>query len=453
MMNSENIEVLRKYINNIKDKLKNNNLIYILIGVIIIGSSTLLIYNNDKDVHATKEDNSPKYIQKSLEVEDNSIYKSSLRKSLSNSIELNLSNGLRELRKIQNDVDTILSVELKAYAIDANGKILATLKTKDEAQSILDSLVKPYVTEEEEENIEKIDFREKVKVIETITDIDGFDDYEKALHYISKGTNETKIHKIEKGENFWVLADNYNIKVDDLLKANPDVSPEKIQIGQEVSLVVPKPFITVVTTEKKEYTEYIPYETENKDTNVLYKGEYRIEKNGEKGEREVVARIYKENGIEVEREILEENILKQPVTKVVLNGTKNPPPKIGTGSFSRPSNRGSITSPFGSRWGRMHTGIDIGMPTGTTVKAADGGKVIYSGWKGAYGYLVIIDHGANMQTYYAHNSKLLVKKGEKVFKGQTIAKSGSTGRSTGPHLHFEVRKNGTPLNPTKYVNY
>ena len=99
----------------------------------------------------------------------------------------------------------------------------------------------------------------------------------------------------------------------------------------------------------------------------------------------------------------------------------------------------------------MHNGIDIGIPIGTPVKAADGGTVQFSGRMGTYGNLVIIDHGEGFTTYYGHNSQNLVSKGDKVHKGQTIAMSGNTGRSTGPHLHFEVRKFGAPVNPTNYL--
>lgn len=112
-----------------------------------------------------------------------------------------------------------------------------------------------------------------------------------------------------------------------------------------------------------------------------------------------------------------------------------------------------ITSPFGYRIHpilkvkKLHTGIDIGAPSGTTIVAANGGTVIKAGWNNSYGNMVMIDHGGGIVTLYAHNSKLLVKKGDVVSRGQAISKSGSTGRSTGPHLHFEVRVNGDYKNP------
>lgn len=121
-------------------------------------------------------------------------------------------------------------------------------------------------------------------------------------------------------------------------------------------------------------------------------------------------------------------------------------------SFIKPVS-GVLTSRFGSRWGRTHTGVDIGASTGTTIKAANGGTVIFSGWKGSLGKLVVISHGNGIQTYYGHCSSLLVSAGETVSAGQAIAKVGSTGRSTGPHLHFEIRVNGSAINPQSYIGY
>ncbi len=127
-----------------------------------------------------------------------------------------------------------------------------------------------------------------------------------------------------------------------------------------------------------------------------------------------------------------------------------------TGAMIWPAS-GPITSPFGWRthpiFGtqRYHSGIDIGADYGDTVAAADGGVVIYADWMGGYGKAVIIDHGGGISTLYAHNSELLVSEGERVRKGQAISRVGSTGYSTGPHLHFEVRENGSPVSPMGYL--
>jgi len=126
--------------------------------------------------------------------------------------------------------------------------------------------------------------------------------------------------------------------------------------------------------------------------------------------------------------------------------------KPWVGSFIRPVS-GEITSGFGYRMHpifkvvRFHTGIDIACSYGTPIRAAGSGTVVFSGWRRAYGLTVIIDHGNGIATLYAHCSRVYVSEGEKVEAGQVIAEVGSTGLSTGPHLHFEVRRYGTPINP------
>jgi murein DD-endopeptidase MepM/ murein hydrolase activator NlpD len=125
-------------------------------------------------------------------------------------------------------------------------------------------------------------------------------------------------------------------------------------------------------------------------------------------------------------------------------------PPGGSGQLSWPVS-GPVTSGFGVRWGRMHEGIDIAVPSGTPVGAAASGTVIFAGWMSGYGNLVAIDHGNGLSTAYGHNSSLVVSVGQTVSAGAVIAYSGSTGHSTGPHVHFEVRVNGTPVDPLGYL--
>ncbi|MUG95614.1 peptidoglycan DD-metalloendopeptidase family protein [Scytonema sp. UIC 10036] len=128
----------------------------------------------------------------------------------------------------------------------------------------------------------------------------------------------------------------------------------------------------------------------------------------------------------------------------------------GTGIFAYPSN-GSTSSPFGWRthpvlgYRRFHAGLDFAASYGSTIRAADSGTVIFAGWYGGYGKAVIVNHGKGITTLYGHSSELFVSEGQTVERGQAIAAVGSTGLSTGPHLHFEVRKNGTPVNPMNFL--
>ncbi|MBS7527200.1 peptidoglycan DD-metalloendopeptidase family protein [Fusibacter paucivorans] len=347
---------------------------------------------------------------------------------------------------------------VRAYEIVVNDTVLAKFKSESECDNVLDQLVSMYTTVGEEETSEILDwyYSEDVKILHgfvPLTDFEGYDDVEAMLAYIVKGTKEERTHIVQKGENYWVIAAYYGIQPSDLEAANPNVKPEALQIGQEISLVVPKPMISVCTVERAEYIDNIPFEVTYEDTSSLYRDETKVKVKGIEGEREVVANVTKQNGREIGRTVLEETVLSEPTTKVVYKGTKEPPPRMGTGTLKRPASRGSVTSEFGWRWGARHEGIDIGLPVGSDVKAADGGVVTFAGYSSSYGYYVMIDHGGNIKTVYAHCSKLLVSKNDKVYQGQVIARSGNTGRSTGPHLHFEVRVNGTPVNPRNYVSF
>lgn len=127
-----------------------------------------------------------------------------------------------------------------------------------------------------------------------------------------------------------------------------------------------------------------------------------------------------------------------------------PTPSPSGGQLAWPV-AGPVTSGFGSRWGRVHEGIDIGVGSGTPVHAAAAGTVVYAGWMSGYGNIVVIDHGNGLSTVYAHNSSLVVGQGAAVGTGFVVALSGSTGHSTGPHVHFEVRLNGAPVDPLGYL--
>jgi murein DD-endopeptidase MepM/ murein hydrolase activator NlpD len=122
----------------------------------------------------------------------------------------------------------------------------------------------------------------------------------------------------------------------------------------------------------------------------------------------------------------------------------------GSGRFIWPVN-GTFTSPFGYRWGRLHAGIDIAVPEGTPIRAADGGTVAIAGWTGGYGNYTCINHGGGVSTCYGHQSRIGVSVGQSVSQGQVIGYSGNTGNSTGPHLHFEVRIGGNPVDPMGYL--
>jgi murein DD-endopeptidase MepM/ murein hydrolase activator NlpD len=123
----------------------------------------------------------------------------------------------------------------------------------------------------------------------------------------------------------------------------------------------------------------------------------------------------------------------------------------GDGQFEMPA-AGQLSSYFGERWGRLHAGIDIAAAVDTPVYSADNGRVIFTGQKAGYGNCIIVDHGNGYETLYGHLNAFVASNGDIVEKGEEIAKTGNTGRSTGPHLHFEIRKDGEPVNPLSYIH-
>jgi murein DD-endopeptidase MepM/ murein hydrolase activator NlpD len=352
--------------------------------------------------------------------------------------------------KVLNTLTYLRDMNAKAYALLIDGKKVAILDSVTDAESILNTVKSKYTSDSESIQYTSIGFAENVKIEEVSTKIGNIDNEEAALEFILTGAVEKKIHKVASGETFNVIANHYGLTPAELQEANRGTSPDRLQIGQELVLNQIVPLVTVQTTEVAKYMTAIQYDITFEETSTLYKGEQTIKSSGKSGQKEVVAEIVRENGTEVKREELSAVVVSAPVSQVVLKGTKELPPLIGTGTFIYPT-RGTLSSRFGTRWGRMHYGIDIAAPYGTKIRASDGGKVIFAGWDGALGYVVRIDHGQNKVTVYGHCSKLMVKAGDKVYQDQHIANVGSTGRSTGPHVHFEVRINGVAKNPLNYL--
>ena len=154
------------------------------------------------------------------------------------------------------------------------------------------------------------------------------------------------------------------------------------------------------------------------------------------------------HAIEEDLEAMEE---QQAEIQARLAGVPNPGPiKQGSGGLIWPVN-GAFTSPFGMRWGRLHAGIDIAAPTGTPIRAAQAGRVAIAGWTGGYGQYTCIQHAGSLSTCYGHQSSIGVSVGQSVGQGSVIGAVGNTGNSTGPHLHFETRINGSPVDPMGYL--
>ena len=277
------------------------------------------------------------------------------------------------------------------------------------------------------------------------------------LGYIAEKLNETKegevTYTVTAGDSYYSIAADYDMSMEDLMKLNEGYDPKILRVGDVLTISNAVPYLTVVNVERQRYVQDVAYQVEYTDDASMYQGEYKTTSPGVYGKADITANVTYINGEETEREVVASVTLSQPVTEQQLRGTKERPTWYPTGSFSWPCN-GVLTSRFGYRsllGSTYHSGIDIGNSYGTSIYASDGGTVTYSGWMSGYGYLIIIDHGNGYQTYYGHNSSLVAAKGEKVHKGQLIARMGSTGRSTGNHCHFGIKLNGTFVNPLNYL--
>jgi murein DD-endopeptidase MepM/ murein hydrolase activator NlpD len=171
---------------------------------------------------------------------------------------------------------------------------------------------------------------------------------------------------------------------------------------------------------------------------------------GARAQRQVALNKVRSSRVSLEKDLDSLEAESQRVQARLAGSTGAGPIRKGNGRFIMPVN-GSFSSPFGQRWGRLHAGQDIAAPTGTPIRAADSGRVAIAGVTGGYGNYTCIQHAGNISTCYGHQSKIGVSVGQSVRQGQVIGLVGSTGHSTGPHLHFEVRIGGSPVNPMGYL--
>ncbi len=277
-------------------------------------------------------------------------------------------------------------------------------------------------------------------------------------YVLTENTSGQTTYEVQKGDTFMQLAYDNNMTMAELEALNPGIDINKLYIGQILNVKEVVPYLSVKTTETVTYTEPIACPVEEVKDDSMYQGDTKVLDAGVEGVAQITADITYVNGNERERAVTDTVTISEPTTKVVAVGTKARPKTLPNGYFIWPLN-GHITSYFGYRYifgsYSYHSGLDIAAPYGTSIKAADGGTVVWSGtgtgsnW--SYGKYVIIDHGNGLQTYYAHCSSLAVSTGDKVYQGQVVGYVGATGRASGNHCHFQVKINGTTVNPLSYL--
>lgn len=344
-----------------------------------------------------------------------------------------------------------LQFKMAAAAIVVNGKPIAYVNNEATAKKLLDKIKDENCRVEEGEKLISAKFVEKVQIEPTQVAMARVLSSKGAWNLITTGTTCPEKYTIKEGDSLWSIARQHDMYVADILKANQLQEDDILDLDQEILLIKCKPYISVVAKIEGNRTEAIPYQTKV-ITDRGASNSVNIKNQGENGEKQVAYVLSKRNGVVENRELVSEKITKQPVDRVIVKGTRvvnvasRGGSAVGSGRLSWPV-QGSISQYFRSG----HTGIDIAGSSGSPIRAADSGTVVYAGRQGGYGNFVIINHGNGLVTRYAHCSSINVSTGQSVSSGQTIATRGSTGRSTGPHLHFEVLANGRFVNPLNYL--
>lgn len=341
-----------------------------------------------------------------------------------------------------------LTFKAEAASILVDGSVRLTLKNREEAQKLLEWVRSVYPAQ----SGEQLAFKEQVEVTDRLAETGEIVDFDQAKNLVLLGTDKIQKYKVKDGDTLWDITASAGVSMDRLQSANPGLDMDNISIDQELVLSKSAPLLTVVATREVTLDEDIPYPVETvKDDSLLF-GENRVVREGENGQRNIKYRIVRENGLETGREVLAENVIREATPEVVASGSLTMLASRGGGSarLNWPCS-GGVLSPFGMRDGRMHQGVDLDCGYGGAITAAAGGRVIAAGWEGGYGKAVEISHGNGLVTRYAHLSNIEVSPGQNVDRGQLVGLGGSTGNSTGPHLHFELIVGGEPRNPMNYL--
>ena len=355
--------------------------------------------------------------------------------------------------ELEEELTDEMGLVTQGYSLYINDELIGSTQYEGALEGLLDQLKESYISED----TLTVDFVEDVRIVKGYVPTESIMN----LGQIAEILNSTKegevTYTVVKGDTWSGIANSHGMTTKELLAINPDFDINRLQIGDELTLSNAVPYLTVMVTERQNYVEDIQYDITYTDDATMYKGDYKVLSKGVYGTADVVADVTYVNGEETERTVISSVTLTEPVTEQRAQGTKARPSWYPTGSFRWPTS-GRITSYFGYRntgirgASTNHRGIDISVSYGTPIYAADGGVVSFSGYKGAMGYVVIIDHQNGFKTYYEHNSSLLVSAGQTVYKGQQVAKAGRSGVTSGVHCHFGIQYNGTYYNPLNYLS-
>jgi len=341
--------------------------------------------------------------------------------------------ALKDEASVQEVLDTV-----KANSLNA---VLESLSTEDTPVTELDHYT--------------LEFAEALQTQTRVLTPQDIKTVEQAVVLLSESTQTTQSsYTVSAGDTLAKIASHFQTTQEALLEANPEItSANLIKVGQEIRLRGESRLLNTILKVEYNGRQTVPHTTEKRNSSSLQKGKTKVLQEGVDGIHIIEATDTYLNGAFAHRDVRSEVVEKEMVPEIIQVGTMVINSR-GNPVFPYPVSGYRISSRFGPRniaiGSSNHKGIDLAVPMGTPVYASADGKVAFSGEATGYGLVVYIDHDNGYQTRYAHNSRLVVKKGETVKKGQLIAYAGNTGVSSGPHCHFEIRKNGTAVNPEHY---
>ena len=345
-------------------------------------------------------------------------------------------------------------------ALYLDGELTAVCSDGDTLRSYLESLLAPY-EDQADENI-SVGFNKNVTLEDGVYFNDSFEDDNSIENMLTGVQQQEKIYTVRAGDTLWDIAQKNDLTFRELCALNPNfkgaplTENSNIQEGDQLIVTKQEALLEVRITKVETREEEIPFGTETTQSNEYTKGTTKTLQEGQNGLRRVTMQnVYDTNGVLLEQTILSTETIREPVNKKVVVGTKKVT-KNGAAAYIGGS--GQFIWPVPgyrncSRWyGSGHKGVDICASAGTPIYASAGGTVTKAGYNKAgagtgYGYSVIISHSGGYTTVYAHCLSLAVSAGQTVRQGQLIGYVGSTGRSSGNHCHFEIRRNGSYIAP------
>ena len=301
--------------------------------------------------------------------------------------------------------------------------------------------------------IDSMAFSETIEVAEAYVPEDKITPADEARNLLTENQETQRIYTVQSGDTLSEISLSVGLPLDDIIALNPELENENscIYVDQELIITVPKPAVSVLWNEKAKVEEAYELPIEYVYNDEWYTNQSVTHQQPSAGYHEAVVEISHENEDLTNEDVLYEEVDLAAVPKIVEIGTIVPP------TYIKPISGGRLSSGFGKRnaptkgASTYHKGVDWATPIGTSVCASSGGTVVFAGWGSGYGNVVYINHPDGRQTRYGHLSHIYCSVGDYVSQGEVIAASGNTGRSTGPHLHFEILIGGSQVNPLEYL--